>query len=841
MNPTRALLSSSLIRKPALLPAVALISLTTPSLIAAPVYWTSATTGTWSAATWTPGGAPPGSGDDAVFGLPSPGVAIATGTFNIDSDPVLGSLVLQDNLPSGGTATNWTFQGLTSARTLTLNSGITYNALSNHTINSTNLSVILGGNNIWNIDKNLNATPQGSAFTGLTVNANISGAFNITKSGGRALTLSGNNTFNGLIIKRQTVFLTGAAANTVLGSGSVTFANDATGANVEANGISINSGAGRTYANNFINSNAHGSQTASITLGQSSGRFVSNFAGDFSTSGLNAAQFLTLGASGNTNGTSEHVFAFSGSWANYTAGPSDAIRISGGAVRLDNIASVAPVNYAITSADAGVSGKLIFNFASSQTVNQKMSFTGAVNSMRNSLGTSSTTGITTTLAGSGGTAITLTDNDGGNLFSLNTGAIFAISGNITGASTGKVRINDGFPLSSGTGASASALQLPTGTVSLSGTGNAFTGGVDVMRGTLIAANASGNATGTGAITIGAAGAVVTATASTGAVASRVVTGVSNAAALTMAIGQTVTGTGIPGGSVITGITNGATATVSISNALTVANPALTTTAYTAPAILQLGNNDATGSLDPAASITINTGSTFKINRSDAAIQGTHFSTAAITGAGGVEQAGSGTTTLNVDNSYTGATNVTAGKLVVNANISTSSLVSVSSGATLGGSGTLGSASVNGTLAIGNSAGTMNFSSLALGSGSTFLYEMTGGGVTADLGDISGTLSIDPSSILDLVELGTYTAGNKFTLFAYDGALTGTFNGLANNSTFLDDLSNPWQIKYDDPTAGLNGGVSASNTFVTITAIPEPGAAMLLGGLGLLGLLRRRVG
>jgi len=46
------------------------------------------------------------------------------------------------------------------------------------------------------------------------------------------------------------------------------------------------------------------------------------------------------------------------------------------------------------------------------------------------------------------------------------------------------------------------------------------------------------------------------------------------------------------------------------------------------------------------------------------------------------------------------------------------------------------------------------------------------------------------------------------------------------------------IDYNGSTPSSNGGVSASNTYVTIIAIPEPRAA-LLGGLGLLALLRRR--
>ena len=181
----------------------------------------------------------------------------------------------------------------------------------------------------------------------------------------------------------------------------------------------------------------------------------------------------------------------------------------------------------------------------------------------------------------------------------------------------------------------------------------------------------------------------------------------------------------------------------------------------------------------------------------------------------------------------------AGTLALNANSSTVA-VAVNSG-TLAGTGTVGATSIaTGNLSIGALAGgvgAMNYTSLSLGSASTFIYQMTGGGITADLGDIAGALTINTSAILDLVELGTYTAGNKFTLFAYDGLLTGNFSGLLDGANFTDDLANSWVIDYNDTSNGLNGG--AGTSFVTITAIPEPNAAALLGGLGMLALLRRR--
>src|SRR5262249_51027862 len=73
--------------------------------------------------------------------------------------------------------------------------------------------------------------------------------------------------------------------------------------------------------------------------------------------------------------------------------------------------------------------------------------------------------------------------------------------------------------------------------------------------------------------------------------------------------------------------------------------------------LQLGDGGTTGTL-PAAS-AIDNKSRLTINRSNAVVQGTDFSGAAITGTGGLTNAGSGTTTLNAANTFSGTTRLGA--------------------------------------------------------------------------------------------------------------------------------------------------------------------------------------
>jgi T5SS/PEP-CTERM-associated repeat protein len=190
--------------------------------------------------------------------------------------------------------------------------------------------------------------------------------------------------------------------------------------------------------------------------------------------------------------------------------------------------------------------------------------------------------------------------------------------------------------------------------------------------------------------------------------------------------------------------------------------------------------------------------------------------------------GASLTTTSVDVASGGSLSLGTDGILTSAN------TTITSGATLTGAGSIsGSTTVAGTLGIGNSTGPMTFENLSLTSGSVFAYELAGGTAAADLGLVGESLDLG-GAILDLVQLGTFTMGDKFTLFSYD-TISGTFDGLGQGDSFA-GAGGLWNINYFDDTAGQNGGTG--DNFVTITAIPEP-AAVLLGGLGLLALLRRR--
>ena len=80
-------------------------------------------------------------------------------------------------------------------------------------------------------------------------------------------------------------------------------------------------------------------------------------------------------------------------------------------------------------------------------------------------------------------------------------------------------------------------------------------------------------------------------------------------------------------------------------------------------------------------------------------------------------------------------------------------------------------------------------------------------------------------------------GNLLFILLNDGsdAIGGSFSGLAQNDIVANYGGFDWRISYSADSVGnsFTGGND-----IALMAVPEPGAA-LLGGLGMLALLRRR--
>ncbi len=223
------------------------------------------------------------------------------------------------------------------------------------------------------------------------------------------------------------------------------------------------------------------------------------------------------------------------------------------------------------------------------------------------------------------------------------------------------------------------------------------------------------------------------------------------------------------------------------------------------------------------------------------------------GSGGLTIASSnssgGVVRFGSTNTYLGNTTVNSGAtLQINGANNGLGSVNVNSGATLGGTGSIaGAVNVTGVLSPGASIQSLASGALTMTAGSTFGYEAANNTATgADLMVVNGALSLTGAT-LDLsaanLALGTWVAGDKLTLISYTGAaITSGFTGYTDDTTYTGGIFglNQWVFNYNDSTAGANyNGEATGSSFVTLTAVPEPDVTMLVGGLGLVALLRRR--
>ena len=230
--------------------------------------------------------------------------------------------------------------------------------------------------------------------------------------------------------------------------------------------------------------------------------------------------------------------------------------------------------------------------------------------------------------------------------------------------------------------------------------------------------------------------------------------------------------------------------------------------------------------------------------------------------GGLTKAGASKITLSGTNTYTGATAVSAGTLLIGTGGSITSDVSVASGATLGGSGTITGnvtlaaesstgAGNGGKLAAGSSPGilTVDSGTTTLNSGSIFDWELNGN-VDDDTG-IRGTnydgltsinggdLTVASGAIFRVILTDTVDGSNAFwnttrswsDIFSIAGTTTMAGANLFDTVQILDSTTGSLFTP-------VNGTFSFTGSTLTWSAVPEPSTA-LAGLLLTAGLIRRR--
>lgn len=187
--------------------------------------------------------------------------------------------------------------------------------------------------------------------------------------------------------------------------------------------------------------------------------------------------------------------------------------------------------------------------------------------------------------------------------------------------------------------------------------------------------------------------------------------------------------------------------------------------------------------------------------------------------------------LEGDNLYTGTTTVNGGTLRIDGNqASATGAVSVNYGGVLTGHGRIGGSTTvrsGASLSAGTvgGTGTLDFNAnLGSESGSFWLVDLVGGvNQASDLIRVAGALSLGGSG-LQISPSGDFTPGQSFIIAQY-GSLGGTFANLAEGAL----VQGQYTISYG----------SDSNRVITLTAVPEPGAFLVLIPLAIVAYAAKR--
>jgi fibronectin-binding autotransporter adhesin len=727
-----------------------------------------------------------------------------------------------------GTGTNALTINAAALHGNTLGNGITVNAGSG--ANTISSNVALGAAQTW----------TNNSANALTVSGNISGGFGLTTTGTGGLILSGSNSHTGATTLTTTTTLRAVAngGNTISGVSSalspssvLTFAPSATGnipvLELRANDTTAFNTAGvaftattsaRTIAIDVANAGSGtGKQLTlggTLTITGASGAGVATV----NVTGSNGYS-LALGGvtnSGTTTGTTNFhvttadlsIASLNGTTASFTYGftGSGNTTITGDLTR-------ATTSRSLTLNQSGLGSLTLLGSASSGSSNlQGYTFNLSAGTLNLNNANAMGTIAPRVLNISGGT---LDNTSGGSITMAGLPALF-LTGDFTFGATRALNM--------GTGIASLGNAAGTRTITTNGTTNALTLGnvTETASGLALAKagtgtlNLSGPAFHTGGTTVNNGtlevnGAAVAALSSeTGTF---VAVNLTNNSHFTITVpntanirvGQVITGTNIAPGTVVREVLSGTTLRLSQG---TLAAGTFNDLTYSAGGGLGTGavaiNGgtllvNSTGNINSVSGVTVNTGGNFRYNSSTAY-------TAPLTVAGGTV---SGSGTLNVD-------------LALN--------------------------NIADTLSPGNSPGILPLGVSQNWSAFTYDWEIndwTGGiaGTDFDQITIAGSLTLNNANLYEINVLSLLAGntsgdvfnfaetGQSWTVLTTTGGITG-FNG----SNWAVDVSGFTNAE----TGAFTLTQAGNNLVLSYGVIPEPSTyAMLLGGLAMLALLRRR--
>lgn len=255
---------------------------------------------------------------------------------------------------------------------------------------------------------------------------------------------------------------------------------------------------------------------------------------------------------------------------------------------------------------------------------------------------------------------------------------------------------------------------------------------------------------------------------------------------------------------------------------------------------QLGSGHYAGNISNGATFSVNTAA----NQTLAGV---------ISGAGVLNKLNGGTLTLSNANDYTGATNVTGGTLAIGASGSlANTTTTIGTSGTLAGGGSIGGATtIQGTHSPGFSPGTQTFTnSLSYADTARLNWELTdnttiGRGADYDAVNVTGgSFALATGASIDLSFSGTVDFLNAFWELDQEWLVVDLSGGAIAADSNLFTIGSITGGANWDPALGSfeilrkDGSTTEDSVYLAWSPIPEPSTA-LLGGLGMLRLLRRR--